>query len=94
LNENQVRYLIAGAHAVAYHAIPRATKDLDVLVDPTHDNAGRLLSSLRQFFGGADLGYSIDDVVDPKWILQIGVAPVRIDILSAMRTTAESAICA
>ncbi len=75
-----VRYLIIGAHAVAYHARPRATKDLDVLVDPAPENADRVLVALREFFGGADLGYTVHDLVEPGWIIQLGVAPVRIDL--------------
>jgi hypothetical protein len=84
LNAHGVRYLVIGAHAVALHARPRATKDLDVLVDPTPANARKLLAALRAFFGGADLGYSVADVVDPGWIIQIGVAPVRIDLISTI----------
>ena len=82
LNAHGVRYLIVGAHAVAFHARPRATKDLDILVDPTSSNAGKMLDALRDFFGGADLGYTVEDVIDPQWIIQLGVAPVRIDVLS------------
>lgn len=82
LNARDVRYLVVGAHAVAYHARPRATKDLDVLVEPTEDNARRFLDALRAFFGGADLGYSVTDLTDPSWVLQLGVPPVRIDVLS------------
>ncbi len=64
LNAHGVRYLVVGAHAVALHARPRATKDLDVLIDPTPANARKALNALRAFFGGADLGYSIDDLMD------------------------------
>ncbi len=42
----------------------------------------RVLAALRDFFGGAELGYSEDDVTDPRWIIQLGVAPVRIDLMS------------
>ena len=84
LNDHGVRYLIIGAHAVAFHARPRATKDLDILLDPTPANARRALAALRDFFGGADLGYTVPDLTDPKWIIQLGVAPVRIDLLSQL----------
>jgi hypothetical protein len=83
-NAHGVRYLVVGAHAVAFHARPRATKDLDVYVDPTPDNAERLLSAIRSFFGGADLGFSVKDVTELDTILQLGVAPVRIDLLSSL----------
>jgi Nucleotidyl transferase of unknown function (DUF2204) len=82
LNAHGVRYLVVGAHAVAFHARPRATKDLDILIDPTPRNARRALAALRDFFGGAELGYSVEDVTDPRWIIQLGVAPVRVDLIS------------
>ena len=82
LNAHGVRYLIVGAHAVAYHAHPRATKDLDILLDPAPANARKALAALRAFFGGKDPGYTVADLTDPQWIIQIGIAPVRIDLLS------------
>jgi len=84
LNARGVRYLVVGAHAVAYHARPRATKDLDIFLDPTLENARRALAALRDFFGGADLGYGVEDLTDPRWIVQLGIAPVRIDLLSRL----------
>ena len=82
LNDHGARYLIVGAHAVAFHARPRATKDLDILLDPAPGNARKVLAALRDFFGGADLGYTVEDLTDPQWIIQLGVAPVRIDLLT------------
>ena len=82
LNAHGVRYLIVGAHAVAFHARPRATKDLDILIEPTATNARKTLTALRDFFGGADLGYTVEDVTNPRWVIQLGVAPIRIDLLS------------
>jgi hypothetical protein len=84
LNARGVRYLVVGAHAVALHARPRATKDLDIFLDPTPANAQRALAALRDFFGGVELGYTVDDLTDPRWIIQLGVAPVRIDLHSAV----------
>ncbi|MBI2149058.1 MAG: hypothetical protein HYU27_00435 [Acidobacteria bacterium] len=84
LNDQGARYLIVGAHAVAYHARPRATKDFDILVDPTPINARKTLVALNAFLGG-DLGYSVDDLLDPDSFIQIGVAPVRIDIMSSLK---------
>jgi predicted nucleotidyltransferase len=80
LNAHGVRYLVIGAHAVAFHARPRATKDLDLLLDPAPANARKVRAALRDFFGGIDLGYTVEDLTDPRWIIQIGVAPVRIDL--------------
>jgi hypothetical protein len=84
LNARGVRYLIVGAHAVALHARPRATRDLDVLLDRTPRNARKVLAAIRDFFGGVDLGYTLDDLLDPGWIIQFGVAPVRIDLISGI----------
>jgi predicted nucleotidyltransferase len=82
LNDHGVRYLLIGAHAVAFHARPRATKDLDILLDPAAANARKALAAMRAFFGGADLGYRVEDLTNPRWIIQLGVAPVRIDLHS------------
>lgn len=83
LNEHGVKYLIIGAHAVSFHARPRATKDLDIFLDPSPENAERTLRAIRDFFGGNDLGFSENDLVDPESIIQLGVAPVRIDLLAS-----------
>ena len=82
LNAHGARYLVIGAHAVAFHARPRATKDLDILIEPTPENARKVLAALRDFFGGADLNYTTEDMMDPDCIIQLGIAPVRIDLLS------------
>jgi hypothetical protein len=47
LNQIGARYLVVGAHAVAFHARPRATKDLDIFVEPTRENAERVLDAIR-----------------------------------------------
>lgn len=85
LNAHGVRYLVVGAHAVAHHARPRATKDLDILLDPSPANAQNALAALRDFFGGVDLGFTAEDLTDPRSIIQLGTAPVRIDLLSDLR---------
>lgn len=81
LNAHEVRYLVVGAHAVAFHARPRATKDLDLLIEPTAENAQRTLAAIREFFGGSDLGLAVEDLVKPDTVIQLGVAPSRIDLL-------------
>lgn len=81
LNGIGARYLIVGAHAVAFHARPRATKDLDLLIEPTRANAERVLAAIRGFLG-SDLGIQLEDLTAPGRIVQLGVAPSRIDLLS------------
>lgn len=79
----RVQYLIGGAHAVALYARPRATKDLDVFVRPTRANAQRTVAAIRDFFGGVAPMYAdIATLIDPDVIVQLGVAPVRVDLLS------------
>jgi hypothetical protein len=87
LNDASVRYLIGGAHALALHARPRATKDLDLFVEPTRVNARRFIKALTVFFGTRPPSYvSVETLLDPNVILQLGVAPVRVDVLSAFAT--------
>lgn len=87
LNAAGVRYLIGGAHALALHARPRATKDLDVFVEPTKANAARFIVALRAFFGTEPPSYITEAaLLAPDVIIQLGVAPVRVDILSAFAT--------
>lgn len=82
---HQVIFLVVGAHALAVHGIPRATGDLDVLVQANPGNAKRVLAALASF--GApidDLGISLDDFVRPDVVAQLGLPPYRIDILTSI----------
>ena len=47
-------------------------------------NARRVLTALREFFRGTDVGYTVADLTDPRWVIQLGIAPVRIDLLSQL----------
>jgi len=79
----EVKAVIVGAHAVAFHAKPRYTKDLDVLVEPSVENAIRLLAALDDFgFGALDL--SVEDFATPGRIVQLGVPPNRIDLITSI----------
>jgi predicted nucleotidyltransferase len=93
-NARGVRYLVIGAHAVAFHARPRATKDLDLFIEPSVENAEKILAAIRDFFGGEDLGFTVQDLTAPGLIVQLGVAPARIDLLSrlASRSAREHGI--
>jgi len=83
LNASGARYLIVGAHAVALHARPRATKDFDLFIEPTPANAERVLAAIRTFLG-SDLGLTAKDFSTPGRIVQLGVAPSRIDLISRL----------
>ncbi len=78
----EVRFLIIGAYAVMFYTVPRYTKDIDLWIDPSPDNAGRAYRALAKF--GAPLqDLSVDDLSTAGTIFQIGVEPNRIDILTA-----------
>lgn len=82
LSAAEARFLIVGGYAVAAHGRPRATKDLDVWVEATKENAPRVMKALRAF--GAPLhGLDERDLETPGMGLQIGVPPQRIDVLTA-----------
>lgn len=72
-----------GGYAVALHGYPRYTKDLDVWVDSTTENAARIIKALQQFgFGSLDLKES--DFTTPDQVVQLGYPPSRIDILTSL----------
>jgi hypothetical protein len=79
LNDAGARYLVVGAHAVAFYAEPRFTKDLDVWVEASPMNAPRVVAAL-QAFGAPMSGVTDADFTRPEITLQIGVAPNRIDV--------------
>ena len=82
-NEHNVRYLIIGGYAVAFHGHPRYTKDLDVWIEPDRENAAKILKALTQF-GFGTLGLTQGDFLEPDQIIQLGYAPNRIDILTTL----------
>ena len=83
LSASEVRFLVVGAYALAVHGRPRATGDLDVLVDPTPENAGRVMQALKAF--GAPLQHITSaDLSTPGVVLQIGLPPRRIDVLTQL----------
>jgi len=80
-NVHNVEYLIVGAHALAAYGHVRATKDLDVWVKASRENAEQVLAALSDF--GAPLGdVTIDDLSKTGTIFQIGIPPLRIDIIT------------
>ncbi|AEI14061.1 hypothetical protein Flexsi_0373 [Flexistipes sinusarabici DSM 4947] len=83
LNKNNVEYVIVGAYALAFYGVPRYTGDIDILINPSEDNAKRLLKALREFgFGSLDL--KMNDFTTTDNVIQLGYAPVRIDILTSI----------
>lgn len=83
LRKHEVRFLIVGAYAVAFHAKPRYTKDIDVFVDPEPENARRLIAALGEF-GFAEAGLRTEDFSDTGRIVQLGFPPNRIDLMTSI----------
>jgi hypothetical protein len=84
LNEDSVRYLVVGGYAVAFHGHPRYTKDLDVWIELSPDNANKILEALKKF-GFGSLGLKTDDFLKRDQIIQLGYPPNRIDILTTLK---------
>jgi hypothetical protein len=82
-NKHKVEYLIVGGYALAFHGAPRFTGDIALFVRPVRKNAERILAALNEFgFGSLDL--SEDDFTIPGKIIQLGVPPIRIDIITGI----------
>lgn len=84
LNVNKVRYLIVGGYAVAYHGHPRYTKDLDVWIEISKENAMRLYKAIDKF-GFSSLGLKEKDFLDPNQIVQLGNPPNRIELFFSLK---------
>lgn len=83
LNSNGVDYLIVGAVALAHHGWPRFTGDLDILIRNSPENSARLESALQEF-GMGSLDLKAADFVDSYRVVQLGVPPNRIDLLTSI----------
>jgi len=81
LNSHRVDYVVVGAIAVSYHAYPRNTGGLDVLIRPTLENAQGVARAMSDF-GFASLGLQPQDFIEPGKFIQLGVRPRRIDLLN------------
>ena len=79
--EEKVEFMLVGAYAVAAHGVPRATGDIDLWIRNSSENAERVWRALKKF--GAPLSdLTKDDLISPDTVIQLGVTPRRIDILT------------
>jgi hypothetical protein len=89
-NAHRVDYLVVGAHALAAHGLIRATNDLDVFVRPSEQNAVKVFAALAEF--GAPLsGLTREGLASPGLIFQIGVPPLRIDVINEIGISFDEA---
>lgn len=83
LSSERVRFLVVGGMAVVEHTEPRYTKDLDLWIEPSVENAERAHRALKKF-GAPVQNLRVSDLTNPDLVYQIGVEPVRIDILMGL----------
>jgi hypothetical protein len=87
-NRHRVEYMVIGGYALAFHGAPRYTGDMDIYVKPDTQNSERIMRALEDFgFGDTDL--SVEDFVYPEKVIQLGVPPVRIDIITSITGVAQ-----
>ena len=82
-NDHKVEYIIVGGYALAFHGAPRYTGDIDIFVKPATQNARRIMVALNAF-GFGSVGLTEGDFESPDKVIQLGVPPVRIDIITSL----------
>lgn len=82
-NSHKVEYIIVGGYALAFHGAPRYTGDIDIYVKPDAGNAQQIVSALDEF-GFGSVGLAAADFEKPGQVIQLGVPPVRIDIITSI----------
>ena len=82
-NKYKVRYCIVGAYALGFYVLPRYTKDMDLLVEPSVENAKRIVKALHTF-GFGSLKLTPKDFSSTGKIVQLGYEPIRIDIITSI----------
>ena len=82
-NGHKVEYMIIGAYAIAFYGAPRFTATIDISVHPSPENAKKILSALADF-GFSSLNLTIEDFQNPNSVVQLGVPPVRVDIITSL----------
>ena len=83
LHDAGARFIVVGAHAMAVHGVPRATGDLDVWIESTEANADRAWRALCEFGAPVEaLGATREDLLRPGTVIQLGLPPRRIDLLT------------
>lgn len=91
-NAKQVKYLIVGGYALAFHGAPRTTGDIDLFVKANRDNAKKIFEALKEF-GFGNVGLSEEDFSLPDKIVQLGQPPVRIDIMTSLSGVSWKEAC-
>lgn len=82
-NAHKVEYVVVGGHALAHHGFIRATKDIDLYVRATANNANHIMAALNEF-GFGNIGLKSEDFQSPGQVIQLGYPPVRIDLITSI----------
>lgn len=90
LNKNNVQYIVVGAYAVGLHGYVRFTGDLDVWVEPTHENAVKLINCITAFGFESLSNLSAEDFTKENTVVQLGYPPLRIDVMTSVSGIAFS----
>lgn len=83
LNKHKVKYLIVGGYAVSMYSRPKSTQDIDIFIENSISNAKKILKVLDEF-GLASLGITIEDLTVKDRVIQMGVSPLRIDLMTSI----------
>lgn len=83
LNRNDVKYLVVGGYALAFHGYPRYTKDIDIWLWISEENANSIVKTLEQF-GFSALDIKKEDFLSAGYVIQLGQPPNRIDLLTSV----------
>ena len=83
LNEFNVKYLIVGAYAVTFYSEPRNTGDIDIFIENSIINAKKIINVLTKF-GFESLNIKESDLITKDTIIQLGISPVRIDLITSI----------
>jgi len=83
LIDKRVEFLVVGGYSVAFHGFVRYTGDFDVWINPTKQNAEKMEIALSEF-GFSSLGLQMKDFIVSGQVIQLGVEPLRIDIMTSI----------
>lgn len=83
LNKHKVKYLLVGGYAVSMYSRPKSTQDIGIFFERSEQNAKKILKVLDEF-GLSSLGITLQDLIKKDRVIQMGVAPLRIDLMNSI----------
>lgn len=83
LNKHKVKYLLVGGYAISLYSRPKSTQDIDIFIESSIPNANKILKALDEF-GLTSLGIKVNDLTTKDRVIQLGVTPLRIDLMTSI----------